>query len=430
MLNPVRASLPIFAKATLALMVAALSLTGLVGCSSRSDTDTAQDKKEQPLMSQERFQVGTDLDIAMLKPLSDAYKQETGISIEWVPVDRQVFTIHFDEEPPLHFDVQLPKGVDMLMMHSAYSLADANASHVLQPVGSEKLTTRVPAQYKDPQGHWFGVAKYARTLVYNRNKVNEPELINYAGLAAKKWYGRLCMTDIYSPENQAIAKMMMSYRGTKLTPEILANWQTNMGRPSASNEDILKNIEQGRCDVGIVDSDVFWHHAKTHPDTPIRLMWANQINRGTLTNTISIGMIDEGEEVGQALRFMEWLVSDRGQALLAFYTSAFPVVDIKDDSINMQALRPEWTEFEPDLTALPDIIANHSKIEPLKMEPEPVLEDKAGAAASTKDNSEAEAAVQNDLTQASKQAALQRTQAAQSEAAGGTTPPIVMQNVE
>nr|WP_241879385.1 hypothetical protein [Psychrobacter sp. PraFG1]UNK06160.1 hypothetical protein MN210_05935 [Psychrobacter sp. PraFG1] len=31
MLNPVRASLPIFAKATLALMVAAVSLTGLVG---------------------------------------------------------------------------------------------------------------------------------------------------------------------------------------------------------------------------------------------------------------------------------------------------------------------------------------------------------------------------------------------------------------
>ena len=356
-----------FLNKTLSLLVfAAISLTG---CS-----DTHKDEQNQTpnkvQISQERFQVGTDLDIKNLSALSEAYRKETGIVIEWVPVDKSVFTISFDEEPPLHFDVKLPKGVDMLMMHSAYTLANAKASHVLQPIGSEALNSAVPMHYRDADGEWFGVGKYARSIVYNKEKVNERELVNYAGLGANKWLGRLCMTDIYSPENQAIAKMMMSYNGTKLTPEILANWQTNMGSPLASNAEVLSRMEQGYCDVGIVDSDAFWGYAKANPQTQIRLMWPNQINRGAITNAISIGMVDTGEEVGQALRFMEWLVSDRGQALLAFYTSTFPVVDIKDETVNLDAIRPEWTQFEADVTPLSDIMSNHSKIEPAKKEPE------------------------------------------------------------
>lgn len=349
-----------------AFILATLSLTG---CSDSQNDDENQTASPVQI-SQERFQIGTDLDIKNLSRLSDAYRQETGILIEWVPLDRSIFTISFDEEPPLHFDVKLPEGIDMLMMHSVYSLANASASHVLQPIGSQVLVDAVPAHYQDPDGEWFGVGKYARSIVYNKNKVNERELVNYAGLGASKWLGRLCMTDIYSPENQAIAKMMMSYNGTKLTPEILSNWQSNMGSPLANNAEILNRMEQGGCDVGVVDSDAFWSYAKTQPNTQLRLMWPNQINRGAITNAISVGMADSGEEVGQALRFMEWLVSDRGQALLAFYTSTFPVIDIKDETVNMEAIRPEWTQFEPDATPLIDIIKDHRKIEPLKKEPE------------------------------------------------------------
>lgn len=353
-------------KKTLSILViAGISLTG---CSNEPEQDKTGQAQQQA--SHEHFQVGTDLDLKSLKALGDAYYQETDVTIDWVPLDKSVFKIAFDEEPPLNFDVDLPDGIDMILMHSAYTLADASASHVLQPIGSELLNSRIPEHYKDVNGQWFGVGKYARSIVYNRQNVNEPELINYAGLGAEKWRGRLCMTDIYSHEDQAIAKMMMSYRGTKLTPDILANWQLNMGSPSASNSEVLSQIEQGRCDVGIVDSDVFWTYAKNNRNTQIRLMWPNQINRGAITNAISIGMIDSGENVGQALRFMEWLVSDRGQALLAFHTSTFPVVDIKDDKVNLQAIRPEWTQFEADATPLSAIIENHSKVEPSKTEAE------------------------------------------------------------
>ena len=351
---------------TIWLLLIFVSFT-LSGCSEGNNIEQSPNNPPSAI-SQEKFQIGTDLDMAVLQPLSEAYRKETGVLIEWVAVDKSVFSVSFDEEPPLHVDIKLPKEVDMLMMHSAYTLANASASHVLQPIGSELLNSTVPSHYQDPKGEWFGVGKYARSIVYNRNKVNEKELVNYAGLGANKWFGRLCMTDIYSPENQAIAKMMMSYNGTKLTPQILANWQTNMGRPLGSDAEILTHIEQGSCDVGIVDSDTFWHYAKTHRNTQIRLMWPNQINRGAITNAITIGMVNSGEEVGQALRFMEWLVSDRGQALLAYYTSTFPVRDIKDETVNIEAIRPEWTHFEADMTPLIDIIKDHRKIEPAQPE--------------------------------------------------------------
>lgn len=342
---------------------------GLAGCADEAER-VNKNQANDPQIGHEHFQVGTDLDIERLKALSKAYYEETDVSIEWVPIEKSVFSIAFDEELPLHFNIELPEGIDMIMMHSAYTLANAKASHVLQPMGSETLNSKVPEHYKDTDGYWFGVGKYARSIVYNRNKVNEPELINYAGLGANKWLGRLCMTDIYSHENQAIAKMMMTYRGTKLTPDILANWQINMGNPMSSNSEVLQHIEQGSCDVGIVDSDIFWSYAKANPNTQIRLMWPNQINRGAITNAISIGMVENGEEVGQALRFMEWLVSDRGQALLAFHTSSFPVVEIEDQEVNLNAIRPEWTQFDADNTPLHAIIENHSRIEASQLDSE------------------------------------------------------------
>ncbi|PNK61952.1 iron ABC transporter substrate-binding protein [Psychrobacter sp. FDAARGOS_221] len=336
------------------------------GCSNQNDinADDNENDAENSALMQERFQVATDLDIEQMRKVGDAYSEETGVLIDWIPMDEQVFTVKFDEEPPLVFDIKVPTGSDMVIMRSAYTLANAKASHVLQPLGSEILNSKVPKQYQDEDGFWYGVGMYGRTLVYNHNKVNEPELINYASVGANKWQGRLCMTDVFSPENQAIAKMMWGYRGTKLTPEIVRNWQINMGAPSDSDSQVLAKIDQGLCDVGIVDSDVFWQYSKTNPNTAVRLMWANQINRGTITNAISMGMLDSGEDVGQALRFMEWLVSDEGQALFAYHTSSFPIATIEDESIDKAVIRPEWTEFSADATLLSEVIANHRKIEP------------------------------------------------------------------
>lgn len=364
-----------FKKALSTAIVASLFL---VGCGSADSSQNANGTNTaESAVMQERVQVGTDLEISQLKAISAAYYEKEGVVIEWLPISADLFKLDEEKELQLSQDINLPKEIDMLLMHSAYTLANASHAHKLQPIGSDILAEKIPSHYQDPKGHWFGLTSYGRTLVYNKNKVNEPELINYAGLSGQKWFGRLCMTDVYQPENQAIAKMMWIYRGTKLTPEILANWQANMGSPSVSDAAVISKIEQGQCDVGIVDSDVFWGYAKTNPATAVRLMWANQINRGTMTNVITAGLSESGEHVGQALRFIEWLASDDGQAMLAFHTSTFPVVNITDSAINMQAIRPEWTLFEPDSTPLIDIIDNKTKIEPLQPEPESkLLEDK------------------------------------------------------
>lgn len=350
-----------------ALLASTLTLGVLLtGCGNTPDPADSTSGDAEILQTKERMAVGTDLEIETLKPISDFYYEQTGVTIDWVPLDTELFKLEDEMALQLSEDLVLPDEIDMLLMYSTHTLANAAYAHKLQAVGSDTLNERVPKQYQDPKGRWFGLSYYARTLVYNQNKVNEPELINYAGVSGKKWQDRLCMTDVMLPENQAIAKMMWNYRGSKLTPEILSNWQRNMGRPANNEQEVITQIEQGQCDVGIVNSDVFWQHAKSHPETPVRLMWANQINRGALTDAISAGLVETGEQVGQSLRFMEWLTSDEGQALLAFHTSTFPLITMTDPKINMQAVRPEWTQFEPDSTAMIDIYEDKRVIEPLR----------------------------------------------------------------
>ncbi len=402
------------ANSTYFLLLIIIISIGMIGFNSFQNTANPQmtaAASQQTAIQGTVIQVGTDLDMRELQPISKAYYQQSGVRIEWLPIvstepnitaandaithptlnladnlatnlatnpatnpimqqqnqahqqsDPSVtlLTLHPNKPKPL----KLGQGLDMLLMHSAYSLDIASQNHQLQALGSEDLMSKIPKVYQDPAGQWFGVSQYGRTMVYHKNRVNPAELVNYSVVAADKWLGKLCMTSLMHSDNQAIAKLLQTYRGEKETAEILAGWQRNMGKPLPDDAHVLAQIEQGNCDVGIVNSDAFWQYAKTNPATLVRLTWANQINQGVVTNTLTAAAVAEGNDIGAALGFMEWLLSDKGQALLAFYTSTFPVVALTEADINQQAIRPLWANYKVDSTPLATIMANKSMLKP------------------------------------------------------------------
>ena len=254
--------------------------------------------------------------------------------------------------------------LDMLLMHSAYTLNAAKQQRVLQPIGSDWLISRIPTIYQDPAGTWYGLSRYGRTMVYNKNRVNAAELTTYADLASSRFSNRLCMTALGSAENEAILKRMVPYHGKTATPKLMAGWIANRPVESKTDNDVLTQIEQGDCDVGLVNSDVFWQHIKQYPRTPLRLTWANQNRYGVLTNSISAGVMRSSTQPNQALMFMEWLASDGGQALLAFNTGTFPVATLTNTTIDTQVLQPDWAQFKADVEPLISIMNNKMTLRP------------------------------------------------------------------
>lgn len=58
-------------------------------------------------------------------------------------------------------------------------------------VKSRSLESRIPSNYRDPDGHWFGFSRRARIIVYNKAAINPTDIANYEDLAAPRFKGKI-----------------------------------------------------------------------------------------------------------------------------------------------------------------------------------------------------------------------------------------------
>ena len=90
---------------------------------------------------------------------------------------------------------------DVMITVDAGRLWRAEQLGLFQPVRSAVLEKRIPANLREPGGHWFGFSTRARLIAYNKAKVKAGEIQAYEDLADPKWKGRVCMrssTNIYN----------------------------------------------------------------------------------------------------------------------------------------------------------------------------------------------------------------------------------------
>lgn len=68
---------------------------------------------------------------------------------------------------------------DVLITVDAGRIERASSLGLLQPFASEALASRIPANLRDPDGHWFGFSTRARVLFVAKDKVPEGAIGSY-----------------------------------------------------------------------------------------------------------------------------------------------------------------------------------------------------------------------------------------------------------
>ena len=122
----------------------------------------------------------------LIKPLFDAFTQETGTQI-------QVLT---DKEGPLLERLKAEgakTSADVLITVDAGNLWQASQMGLLRSIKSPVLIANIPANLRDPRGEWYGLSVRARTIIYNKKSVNPTSLSTYEALAGPEWKGKLCL---------------------------------------------------------------------------------------------------------------------------------------------------------------------------------------------------------------------------------------------
>jgi len=255
----------------------------------------------------------------LIKPLFDAYTAATGTKIKFIT----------DKEGPLLARLKAEGAkteADLLITVDAGNLWQAAQNGVLAKVDSEILKVNIPTHLRDPDDRWFGLSIRARTLVFNVKRVPPVQLSSYENLSDSKWKGRLCLRTSKKVYNQSLVAMLIAHLGEAKTEKIVRGWVANLATVVfADDTKLMEAMAAGQCDVGIVNTYYYGRLMKKQPALPLALFWPNQKDRGVHVNISGAGVTAHAKHPEQAIKFLEWLSSEKAQNLFADQNLEYPV---------------------------------------------------------------------------------------------------------
>ena len=291
-----------------------------------------------PVMAADEIVIYSARNEQLIKPLFDAYNAETGTQIKFIT----------DKEGPLLERLKAEATntpADMLITVDAGNLWIAAKEGVLAKVDSKRLKANIPAHLRDPDNQWFGLSVRARTIVYSTARVKPSQLSTYEALGDVKWKGRLCLRTSKKVYNQSLVAMMIARHGETKTEKIVKSWVANLATDVFPDDTkLMEAIAAGQCDVGIVNTYYFGRLKQKQPEAPIALFWPNQKDRGVHVNVSGAGVTAHAKHRAAAVKFLEWLSSEKAQNLFADENLEYPA----NPRIKPHASVAAWGKFKQD----------------------------------------------------------------------------------
>lgn len=291
----------------------------------------------------------------LIKPVFDAYTKETGVKVKFIT----------DKEAPLMQRIKAEGSnatADLLLTVDAGNLWQAEQMGILQPIKSAVIDANIPPQYRASSHDWTGLSLRARTIAYATDRVKPEELSTYEALAGKEWEGRLCLRTAKKVYNQSLTATLIETHGAEKTEEILKGWVNNLSTDVFSDDvAVLKAIEAGQCDVGIVNTYYYGRLHKEQPQLPIKLFWPNQADRGVHVNLSGIGLTRHAPHKEAAIKLVEWMTGPQAQNIFADVNQEFPANPKVEPSAEVAA----WGKFKAD--SLPVEVAGKRQAEAIRL---------------------------------------------------------------
>jgi len=235
---------------------------------------------------------------------------------------------------------------DVLVTVDAGRLWRAEQLGLFQPVRSALLDARIPANFREPNGLWYGFSLRARLVAYNKAKVRPDEIRNYEDLADAKWRGRVCMRSSASVYNLSLMGALIEHLGEPRAEAWAKSVKDNLARePKGGDTDQLKSVAAGECDVTI--SNQYYYARLMRSQQPderavaekLGIVFPNQSTWGTHVNISGAGVMKNAPHRDAAVRFLEYLASDEAQRYFADGNNEWPVV------ASVQVVNPVLSTF-------------------------------------------------------------------------------------
>lgn len=277
----------------------------------------------------------------LIKPLTDAFTEETGIKVNVAYLKKGMVERLLAEGDRSPADLVLT--VDISRLNAVVEAG------VTQPVTSEVISANVPEAYRDPEGHWFGLTTRARIIYASKDRVADGEVTTYEDLADPKWAGRICTRSGTHAYNVALTSAILEHHGAEETKAWLEGVKSNLARkPQGNDRAQVKAIWAGECDLAVGNT---YYMGKMLKDAE-QQAWADSVNivfptfenAGTHVNISGIALTKAAPNKENAIKMMEFLTSSKAQEVYATANFEYPIAP----GTEADDLVKSWGEFTAD----------------------------------------------------------------------------------
>lgn len=287
----------------------------------------------------------------LIKPLTDAFTAETGIDVNVAYLAKGMIErlkAEGDRSP-----------ADMVLTVDISRLAGIVEGGFTEALTSDVLDGNVPAEYRDPEGHWFGVTTRARIVYASKDRVADGEIATYEDLADPKWAGRICTRSGTHAYNIALTSAVIHHHGIAGAKAWLEGIKSNLARkPQGNDRAQVKAIWAGECDVAIGNT---YYMGKMLADEEQK-EWADSVDvifptfegAGTHVNISGVALVKSAPNRENAIKMMEFLTAPKAQEIYAKANFEYPIAD----GTSADPLVEGWGDFTADDVNLMTLAGN------------------------------------------------------------------------
>jgi iron(III) transport system substrate-binding protein len=257
----------------------------------------------------------------LIGPLVERFEEETGIELAVRYANSSELAATLAEEGD-----NSPADVFWAQDPGALGAVEAEGRFAELP---QAVLDRVPERFRDPDGTWTGVSGRVRVIAYNTDALSEDDVPDRIDdVADARWRGKIGI----APPNasfQAFVSAMRLSRGDEATREWLDAVKANEPRFYENNIAILEALSEGEIEIGLVNHYYLSLIKSENPDAPVANHFLAPGDDGALVSVAGAGVIAGSDKQAQAVRFVEFLLSETGQRFYAEETeeAEYPLVD-------------------------------------------------------------------------------------------------------
>jgi iron(III) transport system substrate-binding protein len=258
----------------------------------------------------------------LIQPLFDAFSKDTGIKVNVISASSGL------EQRIKTEGTNSP--ADVLLTVDIGRIEEAVRSGITQPIKSDVLDKVVAPQYRDPEGHWYGISMRARVVYASKERVPQ-NVFTYEELADPKWKGKVCIRSGQYIYNNALFAAFIGHHGEAKTEEWLNGLKANLAqKPSGGDREVARDIAAGKCDIGVANTYYWALMLNKEPD---RKPWAQATkvilatfkHGGTHMNLSGVVLARHAPNKANAIKLIEWLVGEKAQHMYADLNYEYPV---------------------------------------------------------------------------------------------------------